>query len=312
MMTLEGVDWRNVREVFKHILGELGIENLSTSLVKCDYDKLRKAHNSIHMFIYIPVLCFPEERRDVSWHQHSAFIIYQWEAFYTAHRALIEALSGYYNAAYSLLRVTLELILKGALWECLAHRKYRDSAWITRTSGIKVDSCKITLLDWFNDIFKLNPRIEDEFERISASIYDKIYPLLENPELGGLINRIRIRDVIKQLFEWGILRPVENPDTIYEMYRYLSREVHVMPNRTDIGRRILCGGEPFNVELLVEELEKLFEQLNRLMDIGIIVELNILEDWINGSERVKDKLKKIVPDLKGLQLINAVQRINML
>lgn len=61
-------------------------------------------------------------------HRHSAFIIYHIDATFFSRRALREALCSYYGGAGSLLRSACEAILRGAFWECLAHRRYRDRA----------------------------------------------------------------------------------------------------------------------------------------------------------------------------------------
>ncbi|MEM5854258.1 MAG: hypothetical protein QW228_07880, partial [Candidatus Aenigmatarchaeota archaeon] len=104
------------KEAFNHTLKELEIPNLLDSIRESDPEKLIRAHDSIHEFIFLAPLSFPSNG-NVSWHRKSAFLTYQFDVFYSAHRSLIEALAGYYNAGYTLLRSTLELILKGALWE---------------------------------------------------------------------------------------------------------------------------------------------------------------------------------------------------
>jgi len=67
--------------------------------------------------------CLPSTT-EVRWLQKSAFLTYHREAFYQAHRSFLEALAGYYNAGYALLRNTQELMIKGAFWECLAHEDF--------------------------------------------------------------------------------------------------------------------------------------------------------------------------------------------
>jgi len=42
------------RKSFSHCLKELNIPNIAISLQKCDFEKLRKAHDSIHEFMAIP------------------------------------------------------------------------------------------------------------------------------------------------------------------------------------------------------------------------------------------------------------------
>ena len=100
------------REAFSHCLKELNIPNIAISLQRCDFEKIQKAHDSIHEFMLIPTGLI--NSNEDFWAK-SAFI-YHSEAFDQAHRSLLEALSGYYNAACTLLRNALELILKGAFF----------------------------------------------------------------------------------------------------------------------------------------------------------------------------------------------------
>jgi len=109
------------RKVFSHTLAEIEIPNFAISIQKSDFEKLRKAHDSIHEFIYIAphLVDFDEEFR-----AKSAFLLYYYnEVFEQAHRSFLEALSGCYNAANTLLRSTLELLIKGAFWEYIAQNK---------------------------------------------------------------------------------------------------------------------------------------------------------------------------------------------
>jgi hypothetical protein len=290
---------------FNHTLKEIGILNIIKSLRKGKFKKLQEAHDSIHEFIYLAPICCPKQ---ANWHSKSAFLTYHWEAFHLAHRAFLEALSGYYNAAYILLRGTLELLLKGAFWECLAHKKFRDKADVIKKCRVK----RKTLLDWFEDIFKLKPSIEEEFEKISVSIFDKISPITKDSELKKLIPFPK--KIIEQLSEWNIFDPIPNPiDEVYKVYNILSADVHVIPDKTDIGRRLLKGKEIFETIILSEELNKFSELLKKVMDIDIVIELNILEDWIKKDKSVKEKLKnRLLIIERDLELNYATLKIKKL
>lgn len=110
-----------IKGALNHTLKELEILNTIKSLEKGKYEKLQEAHDSIHEFIYLAPVCCSKQ---ANWHSKSAFLTYHWEAFHLAHRSFLEALTGYYNAAYILLRGTLELLLKGAFWECLVIKSF--------------------------------------------------------------------------------------------------------------------------------------------------------------------------------------------
>jgi len=272
------------RNAFSHCLKELSIPNIAISLQKCDFGKMRKAHGSIHEFMLISTRLVSSNE---DFQAKSAFLIYHSEAFDQAHRSLLESLSGYYNAAYTLLRNTLELILKGAFWECMAHKKYRDRAEIIKKSGVKIEKSKMTLIDWLSGIIRQNPSIEDELEKTSAEIYDKILPLFEDRTLRKILPSVR--SIVEQLADWGIFDPIQEivdpVEYIYDIYRKLSADVHVTPDKTNVGRRLIAEKELFEIEVIPDELNRYAEVLHRVIDIGIVVELNILEDLISGKSK---------------------------
>ena len=263
------------KEAFSHCLKELNIPNIAISLQKCDFEKILKAHDSIHEFMLIPTGLITSNK---NFHAKSAFLIYHHEVFYQAHRSLLEALSGYYNAAYTLLRNTLELILKGAFWECMAHKKYRD-----RYTEAKSGNSKKTPIDQLKEIIRQKSSIE-KLERISAKIYDI---LSEDENLKNIMPKLKPNQIVKQLASWGIFDPISNSiEYVYNLcYKKLSADVHVAPDKTNIGKRLLAEKDLFEIEVIPEELNRYAEDLHRVMDIGIVVELNILEDILNEQSK---------------------------
>lgn len=295
------------REALSHLLEEIELPNMIISL-ESNFEEIRKAHNCIHEFIYLPHLCLPSKTK-VSWHQKSAFLIYHSLAFDQAHRSFLEALSGYYNAGYILLRSVLELLLKGAFWECLAHKKFRDNAEIIKEkASTKIGHSRKTILDWLNDVIAQKPSIEKELEEVSAGIFDKIGPIFENSKLRDLIPKPKV--IIEQLAAWGILNSIPNPiDNVYKIYDDLSAEVHVIPDKTDIGRRLLSQKDLFEIDVMPEELNKFMTILHQVVDIGIVIELNVLSDWISWNGKTKAKLKERLAVIENLELKFSLEKL---
>ncbi|MCD6482923.1 MAG: hypothetical protein J7K83_01480, partial [Candidatus Aenigmarchaeota archaeon] len=268
---------RNWDKIVQHTMNEIQITNILTSLQIADYNLLQKAHDSIHEFIYIAPFCLPQKQ---SWHSKSAFLTYHYMAYNQAHRSFLEALAGYYNVANIILRSTLELVIKGTFWECLAHKKFRKNAKIIENKArVKIEDKKRTILDWLNDLIQIKPEIENKLEQISVGIFDKIAPLYKNPELEKLLIVLKPRIVLEQLSSWKILDPY-NHDDVYRIYKKLSQDVHVIPDKTDIGRRLLQEKDMFETTIIQAELEEFLKLLHKVMDIAIVIELNILSDWI--------------------------------
>jgi hypothetical protein len=59
----------------------------------------------------------------------------------------------------------------------------------------------------------------------------------------------------------------------------------------------------------VEELDRYVRTLHRLMDIGIVVSLNVFQDWINRDNNVKDNLRGRTEHMEDLELEHSLARL---
>lgn len=290
-----------VKSAYQHTAKELGLRNVRPSL-KLGFENLRKAHDSIHEFMFLAPLLVPSQvETGAGWHRRSAFLTYHLEAFHLAHRSFIEGLCAYYNAAFVLLRSVLELVIKGAFWECLSHRGFRDNSPVLdrNPQGRKVK-------ERLREIFKLSPDVEVGFERTSASIYDKVSPIVEDPKF-----RLPIKVIVRQLDQWRIFNPLTDAVTLVydEIYGLLSADVHVIPDRTDIGRRIVAApDEILEQKLLPEAISEYAEFVVKVMDVAIVVELNIMNDFIDKYDEARANLSGRSHELEQLGLEYSLTR----
>ena len=289
-------------DAFYHIFKELEMLNILESLRAGGLTAI-KAHDSVHEFLLLASLV-PHDPQQVTWHRKSAFLTYLWEAFHSAHRATMEALAGYYNAGFTLLRNTLELLVRGAFWECLAHEKFRDNAKILDEEQQK-DRKRGSVKDWIEELIGRRPSIREEMERTSANIFDKTAVLFEDEEFQREHVRMpSFATMVRQLIDWRVIDIADAYNTVYgDLYGRLSKNVHVIPDRTDIGRRLLREEDFLEIHVIPEELGRFVEILRRVVDIGIVIECNILTDWFQRDENkaaVRERLAS-VEDL-GLRL----------
>ncbi len=288
-----------------HAYDESGFHHVGPSL-KVEFDRLQKAHDAIHEFVYLAPLCFPgDDKHEVSWQIKSAFLLYQWEVFHHAHRSYIEALCTYYNVAFILLRTTMELLLKGAFWECLSHKRFRYDSSVLDASdeGKKIKA-------WLSAIFDSSPSVEKELEQVSAGIYDKFGYRIEDPAF-----RPSIKTLVRQLDEWGIFNPITNATTVvYKiLYSDLSAYIHAVPERTDIGRRIASErADIFEQNIIPATLRDYSIKLHEVMDVAIVIELNILQDLIKRFESSRLELSKRLTVIKKLDLKYSIVKVREL
>lgn len=287
----------------RHMAGEFGLENVKPSLAT-EFESLRKAHDAIHEFMSLAPLLVPSSSGS-GWHEKSAFLMYHWEAFHHAHRSLVEALCAYYNVARVLLRVTLELLAKGAFWECLSHKEYRENSQV-----LDDDKAGREIKKWLNTLFELAPDVEEKFEQVSASIYDKICSKVEDRKF-----RPSFRTIIRQLERWGIFSPIPKAETwVYtDIYGKLSGDVHVAPDRTDMGKRLATETPGiFQQVLLPDTLREYAVLLHDVMDLAIVVELNVMGDLVAKYKEVRLSLKGRLDALEQLGLEYSLRRAKLL
>ncbi len=270
--------------------------------LEVEFDILQKAHDTIHKFMFLAPLCFPtDDAHEVRWENKSAFLIYHWEICHHAHRSLIEALCTYYNVAFILLRTTLELLLKGAFWECMSHRRFRDNSPILDDSSHGKE-----IKDWLRMLFGVSPNIEKELEQTSAEIFDKVGRRIEDPAFCP-----SVKTLVRQLDQWGIFNPMTNSTkVVYErFYSSLSADVHAVPDRTDIGRRIASEELDLFEQIIVPALLREYATtLHEVMDVAIVIELNILQDLIQRFESARLKLSERLTVMEQLGLNYAPMR----
>ncbi len=298
-----------LKEAFHHTFKELDVLNIADSLRVGDFERIRKAHDSIHELLLLPLSLLSSGK--VTWHAKSAFLTYQWEAFHLAHRAFIEALAGYYNAGYTLLRSALELLVRGAFWECMAHKGFRSRAKVLDEDRQKYR--KISIKDWVDELIRSDPSIEESLEETSASIFDKVAPILENDELRECIRLPSFSVIVKQLVEWDIIDISRGYQIVYrELYGELSKDVHVIPDRTDIGRRLLTEEDFLKVIVVPAELNKFMDCLRKVIDVGIVIQLNVLSDWIRDDKEVQSNLRERLSVLEELELKFSFEKLKSL
>jgi len=294
-----------IESACRHVISEFGLENAEPSF-RMESSALQRAHDTIHEFALLAALLAPSAtgaHPSWKWQSKSAFLVYHREVFNHAHRSLTEALCAYYNVAFVLLRVTCELLIKGVFWECLSYKEYRENSPVLDTSQSKSK-------EWLEQVFERSQGVEEQLERTSATIYDIIAPRMGDRNfLPSMLTMVR------QLADWGMFDPVPEPvSAVYgEIYGRLSADVHVVPNRLDIGRRITSRSpDIFRQEVLPEALHEYAASLHTLMDLAIVIELNVMKSLIDEYEESRDNLRKRLNTLTSLQLQYSARRANQL
>jgi hypothetical protein len=247
--------------------------------------------------------------------RHSAFYIYHTDATFSSLRALREALCSYYGAAGSLLRNACEAVLRGAFWECLAHRRYRERAEVLGEPKRKrkIEGTRRNVLNWMNDVLQNGPHLEASLEKQSGGIFDRVSPLFENKVLHPALPTLKT--MVEQLTAWKMFEPMTDPvSEIYEdLYWSLCKDTHVIPDMTMMGRLMVAGKDPSTIfEPSQEEFDRFLVLLGRVAEIGALGVLNVLEDDARTGQPLRAKIVSMQSIAEEISLPRVVRRIQTL
>ena len=190
---------------------------------------------------------------------------------------------------FTLLRSSLELMINGALFQCLAQRQHREnpSPNLDPTDSLRM------LVTHLSTIIRELERGDSEIESNSIAIFN----ILRQDWMQYAFN-LKTSSVIQQLADWNILNHLgDNPaNNIRSLYFRLSKNVHERVEYTDAGRAVEEGKELFDwpAPILSQSLNDFLEDFHLAMEMGVIIILNILASKIS-HEVLQDK---------ALQLIN--------
>ncbi len=211
----------------------------------------------------------------------TAFQMYQWDASHAAGLSLRDALMASYNEAYILLRSFLELLLNGALFQCLAVRRFREtpSVWLRPTDSLSI------LFEQLSDSIKRGDIDALELESNSAAIFDHIKRDWLLSAFG-----LQMKEIIRQLADWGMFNGIENDatKTVGDAYGSLSINVHAGIQHTNVGRAVDEGAKIFELPapILQESLFEFLDDFHSTTEIAVITELNILSGFVERGRLV--------------------------
>jgi hypothetical protein len=219
----------------------------------------------------------------------TAWLMYHWEAGHAGGLSLASALCGSYNAGFTLLRSFLELVLNGALFQCLASETYRNnpSPNLEHTDALRI------LVSNSSSLIEHKGQDPDELKHKSLAIFDVL-----RGDWTQSAFRLPPRSIVQQLADWQILEGLPNSiRMVRELYDSLSRNVHERIEFTDIGRAVEEGAEIFEwpPPILHESIDEFLHQFHTTMDIGAVVLLNMLPVTIS-LEQIKAKSQQLLKD----------------
>jgi hypothetical protein len=281
------VNMKSVEKPWEHqFLKDCALENSDISF-RMKPEELGLARGLVGFHFRIPVaMTMPNTHDDRLFYEKSAFIVCHYSAGTLALRSLCDAILGSYSGASILLRSAFELDLKGAFYQCLTDDKYFSNARILRR-----DKKGRKLLKFLKCLFNYSNITKLEVEETSIGIFDKLESVISMREY-----QVRPSVMFNQLKAWDLYYPVRNPkESIYnELYSRLSEDVHVMLDRTDLGKFLLKDPEScFNTPKVDPQfLQDYLDDLKKVMDAGVVLTFNVLKENLKNRE-IRNSLEQL-------------------
>ena len=284
-------------------------ENLKQTARRADQQSLAQVLRVLDLFSgFFPSLLVSID----GVHRLSAFRIYYNDSVHIARRAWSETTCFYYGVGHALLRNALESLIRGAFWEGMAHKQYREEAEVVKRTGQKVGTETRTLLDWFTDFFKYHADSRDTLEQVSASVFDITSALFSEKSLSRVAPNFK--RMLEQVAAWKMLKPMEFPvPAIHDhLYWELSKDAHLIPDKTLMGRRFIEEKkEAFPlIAFHSEELDSFCGALGCVADVGMVLSLNLVLSIgdLDDSFRAKladfdARVSTLLPDLYTAKLL---------
>ncbi len=257
--------------------------------VKSEELNLARGMVGFHFKLPLAMTRYNARYQDQLFYEKGAFFVCQYEAGNLALRSLCDAICGSYTAASILLRSVLELDLKGTFYQCLTEKKYFENAGI-----LKKNRNGKKLLEFLENLFDYSPNTKLDLKRSSIGIFDKLESVIIERKYQASPSV-----VFSQLEAWNLFEPIKNPKkTIYEtLYFKLSGEVHVMFDRTDLGKFLLKDPEcSFNVPKVDPQfLQEYLNNLRDVMDTGIVLTFNMLKENLK-DKKTKNSIRQLIAE----------------
>ena len=232
-----------------------------------------------------------------------AFLMYHWDAGHTAGLSLGNALSGHYNVAFTLLRSFMELVLNGALFQCLAQRRFRESP---SQALEQIDSLRM-LITHLSTTVREEGIDDSELESNSIAIFN----ILRGDWMQYAFH-LSTGSIIQQLVDWSVFDNLgdNSVSIVKNLYYALSRSVHERVEYTDAGRAIEEGKGIFEwpAPILAQSLSDYLDNFHLTMEIGVVMMLNLLASNI-PPDRFNQKRQQLL-SIEEFKLAN-LKRANL-
>lgn len=242
-------------------------------------------------FILIPTvvhpLTFGNSVKTHIFKKRNAYLTFLWESMETLRVSVALCFGFRYSGALSLLRTSLETLIRAAFYDSVSQKKYRMEDPI---AGLKARHFITGIL---SDILRKDPDLEKKMEESSSELLEALQTLMIDEtawwQLPGFTN------MIEALESWSLLDPLKGEEVI-DLYGWLSKPVHMVPQFTDVVIQITSLNNAFGDLKFVKDITKEYMYLlSNVLDVGLVLTFNILQHEHDG-DYISDVARELESD----------------
>ncbi len=200
--------------------------------------------------------------------KRNAYLLFLWEALETLRVSVVLALGFRYATGLTLLRQSLETLIRGAFVDTIAQKEYRSKKAV---KGLKI---RQFLDNLFAQMLEEEPSLEQDMEVSSSALAQALQKY--QMEKGSWRKLPKFSHMITALETWSFFEPAKSGE-VYDVYGVLSWPVHVVPPFTDVIIQITHFDEAFSELRLVPKMaEQYLDLLGTVVDLALVLSFNLL------------------------------------
>ncbi len=231
-----------------------------------------KLDGELSPFFLIPYIIehfvWGDSTRSNVFKKRNAYLLFLWEALETLRVSVLLALGFRYATGLTLLRQSLETLIRGAFVDTIAQKEYRSKK--------AVKSLKISqfLDNLFAQMLEEEPSLEKDMEISSSALAQALQKY--QMEKGSWRKLPSLSHMITALETLGFFEPAKSGE-VYDVYGILSWPVHIVSPFTDVIIQITHFDEAFNeLRLVPKMVEQYLNLLGTVVDLALVLSFNLL------------------------------------
>jgi len=226
----------------------------------------------------------------------SAYQPFHWEADATFQRSFLHVLLAHYQNGFTLLRSGLDLVLEGAVLQCLS-----QGSLLAKHLDARLGGDLATLQQFLLKLASEDKTFASEMDMTSIRILDVVGRTMDYPKASTMEKLVALQG-------WGILSSAGDILDAQKIHNNLSKSAHGEFSFTDIGRtnvenpnRVFDDPPP----ILPESAEEYMAVSTETISLAIIVTINLARQCL-PPEWVDERLS-LLKESELLQVANLEQ-----